>query len=167
MKHSKKVLLAVIFLTGCSTKLIVSSFPEGAIVSEIGSGQSYGETPATVYYNFNANSPKNAAGCYLVKGFRAQWRSGAVGSTPDVLQLCGGSSTFTISIPRPQVGGLNIDQDYAMQRQMMKAQQEAIADQRRAQANANLIQWYNSMKPQAPQSPVQCMRDAIGNFTCY
>lgn len=160
-------LLLTAGLAGCSTSLVVNSYPEGAIVTDIRTGQSYGETPVTLNYNLDAKSPKDADGCFLVNGLKAQWRSGAVGQTAEVIRLCGKHATFNISIPRPQVAGLNIDQDYVMQRDMLRLQQQAVADQRRAQANANLLQYLNTMKPQAPPAPIQCMRDPMGNYTCY
>lgn len=162
------LLLIGYLLSGCATQatLTVNTWPEGAVVSELGTGRFVGESPAVSYYNLNSKSPKNAAGCYLVKGFRAQWQSGAVGATQETITLCGPSTgDYNITVQRPQVGGLDRDQNYAVQKQMLRAQQQ----QAKSAQDAALLQMYMATKP-APSStrlPVNCSPTVSGGYSCY
>ena len=155
-------------LSGCATQatLTVNTWPEGAVITELGTGRFVGESPAVSYYNINSKSPKNSAGCYLVKGFKAQWQSGAVGSTQETITLCGSRvGDYNISIPRPPVGGLDRDQNYAVQKQMLRAQQQ----QAKSAQDAALLQMYMATKP-APSStrlPVECRPTVGGSYSCY
>lgn len=166
----KRMHLFFIFcsLSGCATQgsLTVNTWPEGAVITELGTGRFVGESPAISYYNLNSKSPKNAAGCYLVRGFKAQWQSGAVASTQEAITLCGPSTgDYNISMQRPQVGGLDRDQNYAVQKQMLRAQQQ----QAKSSQDAALLQMYMATKP-APSStrlPVECSRTVSGNYSCY
>lgn len=168
MKACLNSLLSIL-LAGCATQatLTVNTWPEGAVITEIGSGRFSGESPAVSYYNLNSKSPKNSAGCYLVRGFKAQWQSGAVASTSETITLCGPSTgDYNISIQRPQVGGLDRDQNYAVQKQMLRAQQQ----QAKSAQDAALLQMYMATKPQpsTTKMPINCDRSiATGSYSCY
>lgn len=161
-------LLVATLVVGCATQatLTVNTWPEGAVITELGSGRFAGESPAVSYYNLNSKSPKNSAGCYLVRGFQAQWQSGAVSSTQETITLCGSSTgDYNISIQRPQVAGLDRDQNYAVQKQMLRAQQK----QAQSAQDAALLQMYMATKPtqSSTRLPVECTRGVTGNYSCY
>jgi len=71
--------IGALAMAGCATRatLTVFSQPEGAYLTEKGTGKVYGVAPVAVVYDANAlASYKRADGCYLVKGFEARWVSG-------------------------------------------------------------------------------------------
>lgn len=167
MKRKLVYLLSAFLLSGCNATLTVHTWPEGALITEPKSGRTVGESPIKINYTLD-KSQLGADGCYVVYYLQAQWRSGAVAQTASPLKFCGSSiGNYEITIGRPQVAGVEIDQNYAMQREMLRMQKQSLDDQRRAAANAQLLQWYQANKPQAPTQPTQCMRDAMGNFTCF
>ena len=84
-----KIILRSIFLlsiivsaSGCTrAHLIVTSQPEGAYITERGTGKSFGTTPVVLFYDAESLLKyKTANDCYIVKGFDARWVSGATAS---------------------------------------------------------------------------------------
>lgn len=161
------LLLIGFLLSGCATQatLTVNTWPEGAVVKELGTGKFVGESPAVTYYNITNNTPKNSMGCYKVRGFIAVWQSGATATTPDEINLCDGIGNYTINLSRPNVAGLDKDQNYAVQKQMLRAQQQ----QAKSAQDSALLQMYMATKP-APSStrlPVDCRPTVSGSYSCY
>jgi len=77
------LILSALAIGGCATQasLTVFSQPEGAYLTEKGTGKAYGVAPARVVYDSKAIANfKGADGCYRVKGFDARWVSGATAS---------------------------------------------------------------------------------------
>ncbi|WP_444941908.1 hypothetical protein ACJJI3_06485 [Microbulbifer sp. ZKSA004] len=115
-------------LCGCSTQatMVIFSQPEGAYITEIGTEKPYGMTPISVVYNPDAlERYVDSEGCYLVKGFQAQWVSGAI-SIVDPIKLCGSATgTYNISLNR-QSSHANLDKDlqFALQLQSIRTQQQ-------------------------------------------
>ena len=73
---SVALLVGALALGGCATRasLTVFSQPEGAYLTEKGTGKVYGVAPAQIVYDSKALANfTNANGCYLVKGFDARW----------------------------------------------------------------------------------------------
>ncbi len=115
-------------VSGCATqaKLTLISQPEGAYMTEKGTGQSYGIAPVSVVYSPSAlEKSKWKDGCYYVKGFEARWVSGVTAS-PDRIKLCGSpvghyKFTFTRDAASP---GLDKDLQFALQVKATRAQEQ-------------------------------------------
>ncbi len=165
MTQAKLLLLASSFfvLTGCATQalLTVRSQPEGAFITENGTGVSYGTAPVVIAYNkFGLRQHRDSNGCYLVKGFKAHWVSGVVSQLP-LVRLCGSATgNYNIQFNRdPSAPGLNKDLQFALQIQALRAQQQ----QAQAAQDAADAALFNAWA--APQS-VFCTTQQIGT-TAY
>ena len=89
-------------IAGCaSTTLTISTDPPGAQLSEIGSGLS-GKAPLRIQYiPSELIATKTNDGCYVGKGWRATWRSGAT-SEVTTISMCGPiSNNWTFLLKRP------------------------------------------------------------------
>lgn len=156
-------------LSGCATQasLTVFSKPEGAYLTEKGSGKVYGLAPATVVYDSKVLSNfKGADGCYRVKGFEARWVSGATASM-DLITLCGSSTgAYNITFSRaPTYPDLERDLQFALQLQSIGAQQR----QARAAQDAAAAAVYRAFNPPQP-NPLNCTSTQFGNTVqtnCY
>jgi len=151
---------ALFALTGCASQalLTVRSQPEGAFITENGTGTSYGAAPVAVVYNKAALRPHaDSNGCYLVKGFQAHWVSGVVSQLP-LVRLCGSATgNYTIQFNRdPSAPGLDKDLQFALQIQTLRAQQQ----QAQAAQDAADAALFNAWA--APQS-VFCTTQQIGS----
>jgi len=125
------ILLVSMLFVGCAHRatLYIYSQPTGAHITEVETGKSYGATPVIVWYDPAALIPhKNAEGCYIVKGFEAQWATGAR-AIMNPVKLCG-------SI----VGNYNIS---------LKSEESPIEPQERSQA----ILSAPSVTPATPMLP--------------
>lgn len=121
------VVVAILF-AGCTHNLTltISTHPEGAYLTEAGSGRAVGTAPMTVNYNLEQLSKhKDVNGCFLVNGFEARWVSSA-STTSGNIRLCPNQSgAYTYSINRdPNFPGLDGDIQYAMQIQGSRVQQQ-------------------------------------------
>lgn len=117
-------------LSGCATTdvaLTVRSQPEGAYITDVESGQGYGNAPVTINYDLSGMT-KDANGCYSLVGVRAQWVSGAQAGY-EALSYCGsGNGTSYLISRNPSAPGLDQDLEFAAQlAQTRAAQQEAQA----------------------------------------
>ncbi len=123
-------------LLGCASNQYAVTFdttPQGATL--ICSGQDYGYTPVTLYYdksNITSNT-MNVSNC------KAVWSSGASRQYPYNLQVfeSGGSK---IALPRPNVEGYSQDAEFALKVKNLRANQQA-ANAAQQRANNEL---YNS-----------------------
>ena len=138
---------AFLLLCGCATgptqaTLTVISQPAGAYVTEIDTGRTLGMAPVNSFYDVMAlvNSPAGP-GCWLVKGFNAQWASGATGTTGPTVKLCGvATGSYNITINRdPSYPNLEADLNVAIGVQNLQIQQQIQAAQQ-AQAQQQLNQ---------------------------
>ncbi|WP_444904574.1 hypothetical protein ACJJIU_06750 [Microbulbifer sp. CnH-101-E] len=149
-------------LCGCSNQatMVIFSQPEGAYITEIDTEKPYGMTPVSVVYNPDAlEGHIDSEGCYLVKGFRAQWVSGAI-SIVDPIKLCGSATgEYNISINR-QSSHANLDKDlqFALQLQAIRAQQQQA---NAAQNSAIAALW--SAWAQSQNNSVNCIVKPVGN----
>jgi hypothetical protein len=147
--------------------LTVFSQPEGAYLTEKGTGKVYGLAPATVVYDSKALSNfKGADGCYRVKGFEARWVSGATASL-DLITLCGSSTgAYNITFSRaPTYPDLERDLQFTLQLQSIRAQQQ----QARAAQDAAAAAVYRAFNPPQPK-PLNCISTQFGNTVqtnCY
>lgn len=154
------VLCVAASFVGCATRatLTITSQPEGAYLTERGSGKSYGMAPATVRYDSKAlEGFRRADGCYHVKGFDARWVSGVTAGT-EIISLCGpATGQYTFNLARdPSLPGLDRDLEFAIKLQGVRAQQQqasAAADAAAAAAARNA----------AARSPVNCTSTKVGN----
>jgi len=171
------VLILVALLMGCATHstLTVTSQPSGANISEIGTGATFGVAPVVIRYDEKEISAyKDGSGCYLVKGFRANWVSGATASSEPRIRLCGSSTgTYTFNFSRDiNAEGLDKDLDFAMRQSAVRAQQ-AQAAAANSQANLQMFnlsqQLLNQSQPRvlapsiAPPSQINCVSRQQGN----
>lgn len=156
-------------LCGCATQasLTVFSQPEGAYLTEKGTGKVYGVAPVTVVYDSKALSNfKGADGCYRVKGFEARWVSGATASL-DLITLCGTSTgEYNITFSRASTyPDLDRDLQFALQLQSIRAQQQQASAAQDAAAAAV----YRALNP--PQrKPLNCTSTQLGytvQTNCY
>ena len=128
--NSILALLFLIILNGCASSYPVTfdSYPQGATL--IGDGTNYGYTPVTLY--FDSSVKERAA--LSISNFSANWASGArvnYGIIP-VKQFPNGVMQ---TVQRPNVPGLEQDNDFALRVQHVRAaQQQAAAADRQADA---------------------------------
>ena len=115
-------LAACAMATPGNPSLSIRTSPEYATISPLGGGWR-SDSPATVYLVKPVRDAES--GCFIVGGFSATWLSGAVGSTPPRVSLCGGHVSYELVIQRPSdAPGLDYDLAFAMQQ---AAQQRAYA----------------------------------------
>ena len=163
------IVVGAIALGGCATQasLTVQSQPEGAYMTEKGSGKAFGVAPVTVVYDSKAlERSKRADGCYLVKGFEARWVSGATANL-ELITLCGNSSgTYNITFSRDASSpDLEKDLQFALHLQSIRAQQQ----QAQAAQDAAAAAVYNAFVPPA-RKPTNCTSTQIGTMVqthCY
>jgi hypothetical protein len=130
MKRYTSVLAAIsvlVFVSGCATQasLTVSSQPDGAYITEIGTGAQFGMAPVSIVYNPSAlEQNKTPEGCYLVKGVEARWISGAVSSIDPII-LCGSPvGRYNIDVKRDgSYPCFEKDLQFVVQVQSLRAQQ--------------------------------------------
>lgn len=154
--------LACAIFYGCATQasLTVTSQPEGAYLTEIDTSKSFGLAPVVVAYDpISLNQYKNAAGCYLVKGFTATWVSGVTTSI-NPIQLCGTpAGSYTINLSRdPSLPGLEKDLQFVIQLQTLRAQQQQAKAASDASAAALWSAWSSTQ-----QKSIQCTTNVVGN----
>lgn len=160
-------------ITGCKSTMVVYSQPDGAYITEVSSGTSFGMAPATVVYKsktLKQNVDEN--GCYLVRGVQATWVSG-VSATMNPIRLCGRSNgTYNITISRdPSLPGLDKDLQFALQIQSARAQdqqqliqlfqQQQLISQPQVQ---RLQQPLLIPQPQQPPQPTRTICTMVGNI---
>ena len=156
------VIITTILAAGCATQasLTVTSQPEGAFITEKGTGNSYGIAPVIVVYDSAVLVHHKAPdGCYLVKGFDARWVSGAAASL-ELVRLCGSNvGSYKISFSRdPTLPGLDRDLQFALQVQALHAQQQQAKAAQAAAAAALFSAWATTQRPN-----VNCTSTQIGN----
>jgi hypothetical protein len=174
-----KITLAILvaLITGCATQstLTVSSQPSGAQITEIGTGTTFGVAPVVLRYDEKELSKrKDASGCYIVNGLRANWVSGATTSSETRIRLCGSrTGDYTYHLSRDMSAeGLDKDLDFAMRQSAVSAQQ-AQAQAASRQADAQLFNLSQQLllqsqprvlaPPIAPPSQMNCVSRKQGN----
>lgn len=111
-------------LSGCATTdvaLTVRSQPEGAYITDVESGQGYGNAPVTINYDLSGMT-KDANGCYSLVGVHAQWVSGAQAGF-EAITYCGDGTSVLISRD-PSAPGLDQDLEFAAQLAQARAEQQ-------------------------------------------
>lgn len=146
MKTITTMILAVA-ITGCASshvQLQVNTQPAGAYVTEVSSGSAFGVGPVLVQYPREALTQKDATGCSLVKGFNAQWVSGATATTGPSVRLCGSEELYGITLTRNTSDpGLDKDMEFALRAATAgTAQRQADA----VELGAGVL-FLNSLKP--------------------
>lgn len=102
------IVLLVLILTGCSNNYPVKfdSTPQGASV--ICSGQNFGYTPITLYYD--KDKIRNDT---IINDCKAQWSSGASANFPSRIRVYPTGGTV-VTLPRPNVPGHTQDAEFAL-----------------------------------------------------
>ena len=167
------VAIALAATTGCATQanLTVRSQPDGAYLTEVGSGKAFGMAPRTVYYDKAVlQQHRNAQGCFMVKGVEARWASG-VTATLDPIRLCGGATGgYSITLQRdPKLPGFEKDLQFSMQIQSLRAQQQQAQAAEDA-ANAALWSAFESANQNTTSNRINCTSMAMGTMVqtnCY
>ena len=84
---SAALLLPLLF--GCTTYVTVTSDPEGALITDAGSGAAYGYAPVDVEYDRSRLEAEETPGrCASVPGFIARWPSGAEARSASPVEVC-------------------------------------------------------------------------------
>jgi hypothetical protein len=140
--------LSAFLFAGCATQatLTISSTPDGAYITENGSGKAYGVTPVTVYYDSaKLINFKGQDGCFRVRGFEARWVSGTTARLQTV-RLCGSKTGgYTITFSRDtSAPGFAQDMQFSLQLQQLRAQQQ----QARAAQEAAAAALFQALSPQ-------------------
>jgi hypothetical protein len=155
------ILIITLFqLAACATQseLTIYSQPEGAYISEIGTGVAFGIAPTVGYYDASALSGNvNAKGCYVVRGIEARWASGAFASL-DPIELCGSAvGYYNITINRP-VSHPDLEKDLRMALQIQAARsQQQQASAAEAAAAAAILGTFQ-------QNQINCTSQNIGGI---
>ena len=167
MKKQVKI-MGLLFISllsfGCATQasLTIFSEPEGAYITEMDTGKSFGMAPVTVTYNPKLlNLYKNAEGCFVVKGVIARWVSGAK-TIIHPIKLCGSNvGSYDVSVDRdPSLPGLDKDLQFVIQLQTLRAQQQQAQAAKSAAAAALWSAWSTSL----PKN-IKCTTTRIGDTT--
>ena len=152
------VAVAMLTLTGCvlQPELRIYSQPEGAYISGLSSGQTYGMAPAVIRFDKEELARHtNADGCYIFDGIEARWGSGAT-TTLQNIRMCGeGWQHPDVIMTRP-AGYPRLDQDLQIELQLRETralEQQAAAAAQQAQAarqaaEAAQRQLYNQQREQ-------------------
>jgi len=156
------ILVASILFTGCATQATLSIYsqPEGAYITEVETGKSFGMAPVAVVYDpASLNLHKNAEGCFMVKGFEARWVSGAA-STINPIKLCGSNiGDYNIILNRDSSHpNLEKDLQFAIQLQALRAQQQQAQAAKGSAAAALWSAWSASQ-----QNNINCTTTPIGS----
>lgn len=155
------MLITALVLVGCSTTatLAVYSQPEGAYITEIDTNKAFGIAPVVIEYDSQMlRRYRDRDGCFLVKGLKAQWVSGAV-AREQLIRLCGSEfGSYTYVLTRSSAyPNLEKDLEFALKVQTMRAEQ-AQAEASRNAAAAALFSAYMASKP------VNCTSALIGEM---
>lgn len=156
------ILVTSVLFTGCATQATLSIYsqPEGAYITEVGTGKSYGMAPVAVVYDpASLNLYKNAEGCFMVKGFEARWVSGAA-TTINPIKLCGSNvGTYNISLNRDSsLPNLEKDLQFAIQLQTLRAQQQ----QAQATKDAAAAAFWSALSA-SQQNNINCTSNSVGS----
>jgi hypothetical protein len=158
--------VCVFLAAGCANQasLSIYSTPEGAYITETGSGKAAGIAPVTVHYDRAALKARTGPdGCRYVHGFVAHWVSGVTATLPRV-HLCGSDTgDYRITFTRdPSALGLDKDMQFALQRQQLRAQQQQAQATEDAAAAARLQAFIQAQ--QAQQNRIICNSVTYGDF---
>ncbi len=156
------VAAAIFALTGCATQASLTVFtqPEGAYITEVGTGRVYGVAPTSVFYDKGPLvATRQPDGCFRVRGFEVRWVSGAKANL-ETVAICGSpTGGYSITFSRPaNFPDLEKDLQFALQIQTLRAQQQQAQAAQDAAAAAILRTF-------APPSitPVSCTSRQVGN----
>lgn len=157
------LLIFAVLFSGCATQssLSIYSQPEGAYITEVETGKSFGMAPVAVTYDSALlTKHRNAEGCILVKGFEARWVSGAV-SIINPIKLCGSNvGSYNISLNRDSLHpGLEKDLQFVIQLQSLRAQQQQAQAAKDSAAAALWSSWSASQ-----QNNINCTTTPIGDL---
>jgi len=147
----------VSLLAGCASNqyaVTYDSTPGGAEV--FCSGKSYGYTPVTLYYTLDEQTKKN--GVLRTSSCGIKWVSGAVGSSNTVFDLKQFPNGVITTTPRPNEPNAQVDHQFALQLQSVRAQQAQAQAASDAAAAALWSAWSSSQ----PKN-VNCTTTPIGN----
>lgn len=163
------VAIIAVLASSCATQaaLTVASQPEGAFITEKGTGRALGTAPVTLFYDVaTLLRSRDAEGCYLVKGLEAHWVSGTAASL-EVVRLCGSDvGHYSISFNRdPTQPGLDKDLQFGIQVQALRSQQQqAAAAQQAARAAQDAADTaFFSALANERRTNVTCTSVQIGN----
>jgi hypothetical protein len=105
-----------VVLAACSSSstLTVYSQPEGARLTTVGTKVDLGRAPAVLIFDNQDLERARKGECFLVRGIRAEWESGA-SVVQHTLLLCEGApQTFSVTFDRPEnAPNLQRDLEYA------------------------------------------------------
>lgn len=175
----KIVLVTVVVLSavasGCAThaSLTLRSDPEGAHITEVEADLPHGVAPVTVKYDpTRLEQSKDSADCYLVRGFKAQWVSGAT-TTINPIKLCGSkAASYNLTFNRnPSAPGMDKDLQFAMQVKTLRAQEAQAKAARDAADYAWSRNYRENYRDNSPgmnllKPDLDCTPNSRGGLSC-
>ena len=157
MKIFAKLLFCGFLLAGCATNQVRVTYysdPNGAAFYE---GQrAWGYTPFTLIYSI---SPQDKARGYVsLSPTKVVWASGASATVESQIAELSKGTNFSFVFVRPDVSGLDIDMNFALQLERNQILQQQAQDQA-------FWQLYNSFQKFTPayNPPTHCTSSVIGN----
>ena len=118
-----RLVLLCAILGGCANNAALSlrSEPAGAYITQGGKPVK----SEVLYFPKTAlDTHKTADNCWLVKGFKAEWASGASKESGPI-RLCGEKSSYQYVFTRPEHPGLDKDIEIALRTEQIKLQKQA------------------------------------------
>ena len=127
------VSITTLLVSACATQfgVTVDSNPKGAVVWEEGA-ENFRIAPAHWSFDLEKQIVGPKIGCKVVKGFHAQWQSGATASTRSPLNICGDGNQWTVTMQRPS-NHPNLEIDLSVEQQFLFKQQLELVKRQREQ----------------------------------
>ncbi|MDO5533002.1 hypothetical protein [Sutterella sp.] len=111
-------LLLAAALTGCSTYVVVSSDPEGAVITSATGEENFGRAPVRIPYRTSALEESGG----MIPGFVATWPSGATAATASPFRVESLRADTRIELKRPaDAPDLEQDLRFALERAQRRA----------------------------------------------
>ncbi len=133
------VVAAVLVMAGCvmQPQLRIYSQPEGAYITGLGTGETFGMAPAVIQLDKDELARHTSAdGCYIFDGIAAQWASGATSSLQNI-RLCGAEQLHRDIVMSRPAGYPGLQQDLQIELQLRETRArelQAAAAMQQAQA---------------------------------
>ncbi len=101
-KQAIFLISCALLVSGCTNQytLTIDTVPTGATIQEVGM-MIVKAAPRQLFYNRDPKHYHPTTGCFMVKGVKAIWQSGATAASLNPLPLCGKFDAWTLTLSRP------------------------------------------------------------------